>query len=202
MEGELTLTASVFATIFGTLGFSLAFKDYIASFMAGMIFKKVKHIRPGTRVKILTSPTVKGDVLEIGWFRTTLKEVGDGERLPSVQTGRTLKIPNFLLFSNPTLFYGESIIDEVIAYVQNNSGHFDGRLLENMRRAIEAEGHKVIEIGLYQKENSLVVHGIFESYTRELVDVRSKILARYLKMNSEEASVHETGSVVETLVSS
>lgn len=179
---ETTITISLIATLLGTMGFSLAFKDYIASLMAGLIIRRGKRIRIGGRVKILTSPVVKGDVLDIGLLRTTLMEVGDGERLPSVQTGRLMKIPNFMLFNNPTLIYGESLIDEVVAYVRNDSTRSNGKLIENMAHAIESEGHKVIGIGLYQKENSLVVHGIFESTTKDLADIRSKILARYLEM--------------------
>ncbi|MEM3737133.1 MAG: hypothetical protein QXJ75_03480 [Candidatus Bathyarchaeia archaeon] len=184
---ELALVTSLLATLLGALGFSLAFKDYIASFIAGLIFRRIKNIKPGIRVKILTSPIVKGDILNIGWLRTTLQEVGDGERLPSVQTGRILKIPNFLLFNNPTLLYGESIIDEVVAYIRSDLTNFDLRMVENMRKAIEAEGQKVIEIGFYQKDNSFVVHGIFQSKTHELGDVRSKILMRYFEMCKREA---------------
>lgn len=180
---ELTLLLSLLATILGALGVSLAFKDYTASFMAGLIVKEVQQIRSGTRVKILTSPMVKGDVVNVGWLRTTMKEVGDGERLPSVQTGRILKIPNFFLFNNPVLIYGEEIIDEVVVYLKNDERHWDGRPLRNLRSAIEEEGHKVIEIGLFQTEERLVVHGIFQSCTRELADVRSKILGRYLEMS-------------------
>jgi len=179
---ETTITISLIATLLGTMGFSLAFKDYIASLMAGLIIRRGKLIKNGGRVKILTSPIVKGDVRNIGWLRTTLMELGDGERLPSVQTGRLMKIPNFMLFNNPTLIYGESLIDEVVAYVKSDLTRSNGKLIENMAHAIEAEGHKIIGIGLYQKENSLVVHGIFESTTKELADVRSKILARYLEM--------------------
>jgi len=185
LEGsvELTLTITIIATLLGALGFSLAFKDYSASFIAGLIFRRVKQIKPGTRVKILGSPIVKGDILEIGWFRTTLNEVGDGERLPSVLTGRILKIPNFLLFSNTVLIYGELIIDEVVAYIKSDSNYFDKRVIENMVIAIQEEGQKVIAVSLYQKEDNLIVHGIFETCTREVYDVRSNILSRYLEVN-------------------
>lgn len=179
---ETTLTISIIATLLGAMGFSLAFKDYIASLMAGLIIRRAKQIKVGGRVKVLASPVVKGDVIQVGWLRTTLMEVGDGERLPSVQTGRIMKIPNFMLFNNPTLIYGDLLIDEVIAYVRNESKCSNSKIIENMAHAIESEGHKVIGIGLYQKENSLVVHGIFESTTRDLGDVRSNILARYLDM--------------------
>lgn len=183
---ELTFALSILATVLGTMGFSLAFKDYIASFMAGLIFKRVKHIRPDTRVKILGVPVIKGDIVEIGWLRTTLKEVGEGDRLPSVQTGRTMKIPNFMLFNNPVLIYGETIVDEVLAYVKEDSSqHFDGKHIDGMRKAIEEEGHKVVDIGLYQRDNAIVVHGIFEAHTGDMPDARSKILKRYLESNGD-----------------
>jgi hypothetical protein len=51
-----------------------------------------------------------------------------------------------------------------------------------MRHAIVSQGHKVIDIGLYQKEDCLVVHGIYESNTLGLADSRSRILSRYLDM--------------------
>jgi|GEM_PF-2992128 hypothetical protein len=40
---ELTFTISILV-ILGTVGFSLAFKDHIANFMVGLVFKKVKTI--------------------------------------------------------------------------------------------------------------------------------------------------------------
>ncbi|MCP8312485.1 MAG: hypothetical protein L6M37_06005 [Candidatus Methylarchaceae archaeon HK02M1] len=52
-----------------------------------------------------------------------------------------------------------------------------------MARAIEEEGNKVIAVSLYQKENNLIAHGIFESNTQKVFDARSNILARYLEMN-------------------
>ncbi len=188
---QFTLSISVLATLLGAMGFSLAFKDYMGSFMAGLIFKRVRQIKPGTRVKVLTSPIIKGDIEKIGWLRTTLKEVGDGERLPSVQTGRIMKIPNFLLFNNPTLIYGDQIIDEVVAYVKDKGGHFNEKLMESMRHAIVSEGHKVIDIGLYQKENCLVVHGIYESDMHDLADSRSRILSRYLDMIDDISTPRE-----------
>ena len=194
---QFTLTISVLATLLGTMGFSLAFKDYTASLMAGIIFKRARRIKPGTRVKVLTSPIIKGDIETIGWLRTTLKEVGDGERLPSVQTGRIMKIPNFLLFNNPTLIYGDQIIDEVVAYVTNKGGHYNEKLLENMRHAIVSEGHKVIDIGLYQKETCLVVHGIYESNMHDLADSRSRILSRYLDMIDDISVARETPKAAE-----
>ena len=49
-----------------------------------------------------------------------------------------------------------------------------------MKEAITKQGHKVIAVGLYQKEEHLVVHGVFEAATREMADQRSKILKVFL----------------------
>lgn len=166
-------------TLVSALGFSFVLKDYIASIIAGLIFRKVKHIKPNTRIKILTNPLIKGDIVSIGLLRTTLKEVGDGERLPSVYTGRILKIPNFLLFNNPVVVYSETITDEVVAYIENDK--FKPHYVELMREAIEEEGHRVVEVGIYQKEKYFIVHGIFESSVCEMVDLRSRILLRFYK---------------------
>jgi len=77
-------------------------------------------------------------------LRTTLREVGDGERLPSVHTGRILKIPNFFLFNNPVVIYGNTISDEVVAYIKAQD--FRPEFVEMMKNAIEEEGHKVVEV--------------------------------------------------------
>ncbi|MEM2657687.1 MAG: hypothetical protein QXJ60_04270, partial [Archaeoglobaceae archaeon] len=166
-------------TLVSALGVSFVLKDYVASAIAGLIFRKVKHIRPNTRIKVMVNPVIKGDVVDIGWFRTTLKEVGDGERLPSVHTGRILKLPNFFLFNNPLVIYGETITDEVVAYIE--AKRFNPSCIELMRKAIEEEGHKVVEVGVFQKENYFIVHGIFESDISEMTDVRSKILLNFFK---------------------
>jgi len=170
------------------LGFALVLKDYIASLIAGIVFRFVGHIKRGRRVKILATPTIKGDILEVGPIRTSLMEVGDGERLPSVQTGRIVKIPNFMLLNNPVLIYGDTIIDEVIAYTNCPNPDLSS-VVGHMKEAIVSQGHKVIEVGVYQKEDRLVVHGIFESNPKDLTDVRSNILREFLEKQHEETRV-------------
>jgi len=166
------------------LGSALILKDYITSLVAGMSFRFVGHIKQGRRVKILATPTIKGDILQVGPIRTTLMEVGDGERLPSVQTGRIVKVPNFLLMNSPVLIYGDTIIDEVVAYTDCPSSDL-GCVIDHMKDAIGSQGHKVIEVGVYQKEDRLVVHGIFESNPKNLTDVRSNILKKFLEKQNK-----------------
>jgi small-conductance mechanosensitive channel len=122
----------------------------------------------------------KGDIMEIGLLRTTVMEVGDGERLPSVRTGRLIKVPNYMLISSPVMIYGDTIIDEVVSYVPRPFP--DSQLLvDSMKEAIVSSGHGLIEVGLYQsKDDKLVVHGVFEVQTSEMSDERSRILLEFL----------------------
>jgi hypothetical protein len=117
--------------------------------------------------------------MDIGILRTTVMEVGDGERLPSVRTGRLIKVPNYMLISNPVMIYGDTIIDEVVSYIPRP--YPDSQLLvDSMRNAIVNNGHGLIEVGIYQKEDRLVIHGVFEVKTSEMADERGKILKDFL----------------------
>lgn len=174
-------------SVFSSLGMSFVFKDYIADLLATVVIRKIKDIKAGTRIKISSGGAVtKGDIMEIGILRTTLMEVGDGERLPSVRTGRLIKVPNYMLISNPVMIYGDTIIDEVISYIPRP--YPDSQLLEDsMRQAIINSGHGLIEVGLYQKDDRLVIHGVFEVRTSEMGDERSKILKEFLMRSKQIA---------------
>jgi small-conductance mechanosensitive channel len=167
-------------SIFSSLGVSLVFKDYIADLVATIVIKKTRDIKVGSRIKVSSGGHVtKGDIMEIGMLRTTVMEVGDGERLPSVRTGRLIKVPNYMLISNPVMIYGDTIIDEVVSYIPRP--YPDSQLLEeSMKQAITNNGHGLIEVGLYQKDDKLVIHGVFEVKTSEMGDERSKILKDFL----------------------
>jgi small-conductance mechanosensitive channel len=180
MSIEDLVTILPLLSIFSSLGMSLVFKDYIADLIATLVIKKTKDIRVGNRIKVNNGGAVtKGDIMEIGLLRTTVMEVGDGERLPSVRTGRLIKVPNYMLISNPVMIYGDTIIDEVVSYIPRP--YPDSQLLEeSMRQAIINNGHGLIEVGLYQKEDRLVIHGVFEVKTSEMGDERSKILKEFL----------------------
>jgi small-conductance mechanosensitive channel len=163
------------------MGFSFVFKDFIADLIASMVIKKIKDIKVGNRIKISSGGAMtKGDIMEIGLLRTTVMEVGDGERLPSVRTGRLIKVPNYMLISSPVMIYGDTIIDEVVSYVPRPFP--DSQLLvDSMKEAIVSSGHGLIEVGLYQsKDDKLVVHGVFEVQTSEMSDERSRILLEFL----------------------
>jgi small-conductance mechanosensitive channel len=180
MEAGDLITILPLLSIFSSLGMSFVFKDYIADLIATIVIKKTKDIRVGNRIKVSNGGHVtKGDIMEISMLRTTVMEVGDGERLPSVRTGRLIKVPNYMLISNPVMIYGDTIIDEVISYIPRP--YPDSQLLEeSMRQAIINNGHGLIEVGMYQKDDRLVIHGVFEVKTSEMGDERSKILKEFL----------------------
>ena len=181
MPGEILDYWPIFSILLSSMGISFVFKDYIADLLATVVIKKTKDIRSGTRIKVTGAGlgTTKGDVMEIGILRTTVMEVGDGERLPSVRTGRLIKIPNYMLINNPVMIYGDTIIDEAVAYVPRP--YPDTQLLiDSMKDAIVNNGHGLIEVGLYQKDDRLIIHGVFEVKTSEMGDERSKILRDFL----------------------
>lgn len=172
--------------VFSSMGISFVFKDFIADLVASMVIKKNKDIKVGNRIKINAGGAVtKGDVMEIGMIRTTVMEVGDGERLPSVRTGRLIKVPNYMLISSPVMIYGDTIIDEVVSYVPRPFPDSQ-QLVDSMKEAIVSSGHGLIEVGLYQsKDDKLVVHGVFEVKTSEMADQRSKILKEFLSRTNQ-----------------
>ena len=180
MEVADLVTILPLLSIFSSLGLSFVFKDYIADLLATIVIKKTKDIKTGNRIKINAGGAVtKGDIMDIGLLRTTVMEVGDGERLPSVRTGRLIKVPNYMLINNPVMIYGDTIIDEVVSYIPRP--YPDTQLLvDSMRQAIINNGHGLIEVGLYQKDDRLVIHGVFEVKTSEMGDERSKILKEFL----------------------
>jgi hypothetical protein len=84
-----------------------------------------------------------------------------------------------MLISNPVMIYGDTIIDEVVSYIPRP--YPDSQLLvDSMKNAIINNGHGLIEVGLYQKDDRLVIHGVFEVKTSEMADERSKILKDFL----------------------
>jgi small-conductance mechanosensitive channel len=178
---EIVAYLPLMSVLFSSMGMSFVFKDYIADLIATLVIKKTRDIKPGVRIKVsgLGAGTTKGDIMNVGVLRTTVMEVGDGERLPSVRTGRLIKIPNYMLINNPVMVYGDTIIDETVAYV--NRPYPDTQLLiDSMKDAIVSNGHGLIEVGLYQKDDRLIIHGVFEVKTSEMGDERSKILRDFL----------------------
>jgi len=175
---------SGFITLLSLLGVSFVFRDYLASFLAFLVLKAKREIREGVRIKVLDTRPIKGDVLKIGLLRTTILEVGDGERLPSVRTGRHIKIPNHKLMFTPVLIYGREIIDEVIAYTQRGDLR---KLEEKMSKAIRNAGCQVVSVGIYQKENCYIIHGMYKISPETAADKRSEILLNFIESLSSDS---------------
>ncbi|MSQ32552.1 MAG: mechanosensitive ion channel [Dehalococcoidia bacterium] len=175
---------SLLLVVSSTLGVSVVLKDFVLSIIAGFIIRWVKHVKPGRRIKIMSGHNIKGDVVSVGPLRTTLAEVGDGEHLPSIRTGRLIKVTNSMIIDSAVLLYGEDIIDEVIAWVNVNTADVDAEV-RNMKESIVSVGHELVEVGLFQKEDRLIVHGVFKVRTSEIADERTKILLEFLRKRKE-----------------
>ena len=186
MAVDLVAYVPLLSIVFSSMGISLVFKDYIADLVATIVMRHTKDVKVGNRIKVgIGVGQVKGDVMEMGLLRTTVMEVGDGERLPSVRTGRLIKIPNYMILSSPVMIYGDTIIDEVVSYMPRPFPD-SSLLVESMRKAIVANGHGLIDVGVYQsKDDKLVIHGVFEVKTSEMGDQRSKILVDYLMLSNQ-----------------
>ena len=186
MAVDLVAYVPLLSIVFSSMGISLVFKDYIADLVATIVMRHTKDVKVGNRIKVgIGLGQVKGDVMEMGLLRTTVMEVGDGERLPSVRTGRLIKIPNYMILSSPVMIYGDTIIDEVVSYMPRPFPD-SSLLVESMRKAIVANGHGLIDVGVYQsKDDKLVIHGVFEVKTSEMGDQRSKILVDYLMLSNQ-----------------
>ena len=171
----------IFTILLSTVGLTFLFQSVFQNFIASLIIRRSGNIRVNTRLKILTQPQViKGDVVKVGPVRTTLMEVGDGERLPSMRTGRLIKVPNAMLVSSAVIVYSDTIVDEVIAEVKLADGLSIDGVLQTMRESVIEAGHKPMEIGIYQKNDNLVVHGFFQVVTLSSMDERGKILRNFL----------------------
>ena len=82
-------------------GIALALQDAIASVAGWMAIASGTTFRPGDRVEL---GGVRGDVIDIGVFRTTLMEIGkwvDGD----LYNGRIVRVANSAVFKQPVFNY-------------------------------------------------------------------------------------------------
>ncbi|MFN3974541.1 MAG: hypothetical protein ACK4K2_04610 [Dehalococcoidia bacterium] len=181
--------------LLGTVGLAFIFRSLVENWSAGVVVRRTGHLTPGRRVKIVTpTQVIKGDILSVGPVRTALWEVGDGEHLPSIRTGRIIKLPNTFLINNPIVVYGNTIVDEVIAQVKIPCSNVTG-VVEDMRQAILEKGHQVVSVGLYQKEDWFVVHGVFEVETPHLADERAMVLQAFWERRLKGARREEAPQI-------
>lgn len=184
---------SLSIAVCSTFGLSVVLKDLVLSMISGIIIRSVKHVKPGRRIKIMGAHSIKGDVVSVGPIRTTLAEVGDGEHLPSIRTGRLIKVTNTTIIDSAVLIYGDDIIDEVLAYVSVNNVDVDVEI-RNMKESITSLGHELVEVGLFQKDDRLIVHGVFKVRTSEIADERTKILSEFLRRRKALADARQARS--------
>lgn len=187
MENFSTFLA--FLGIFSSvLGISWVSRDYLSSFIGGFLIRRIKGIKPGTRIKVLGTPhVIKGDVLRIMTLRTALAEVGDGERLPGIRTGRIYVLPNSVLINNPVLMYGSEIVDQVVAYVEKDPE----KAITCMKRAMSKVGVKFKEVDMYQTMNKYAIYGIYESETDNVNTIRCEIMKTFVNLMKEGSSDNE-----------
>ena len=179
----ILLDFSIYFAFFGIsasiLGVSWVSRDYLSSLIGGMIIRRIKRIKPGTRIKILGAPhVIKGDVLSVNMFRTALAEVGDGERLPGIRTGRVYILPNSTLVNNPVLMYGDKILDQVVVYVERDPEI----AVCCMQDAMKEVGVNPKEVDVYQTMNKFVIYGVYESKTEKVNNLRNKIMRVFVKL--------------------
>lgn len=88
-------------TSFGVLSAALvvALQDFVSSFFAWIMIKLKNQYKNGDLIELHSNRDVfTGKVLEIGVFRTTLKEIVGGEGLDKeFYTGKTVSFPNNLI---------------------------------------------------------------------------------------------------------
>lgn len=177
--------------LLGTVGLAFIFRTLVENWSSGVVVRRTGHLTPGRRVKIVTpTQVIKGDILSVGPVRTALWEVGDGEHLPSIRTGRVIKVPNAFLLNNPIVIYSDTIVDEVIAQIKMPCSNIT-EVIEDMRQAILERGHRIVSVGLYQKEDHLVVHGVFEVETPHLADERALVLQAFWERRVKIAQCKE-----------
>ena len=172
--------------LLSAVGFTFLFQTVVQNFISCLIIRSSGNIKPNTRLKILTSPQViKGDVVRVGPVRTTLIEVGDGEHLPSMRTGRLITVPNTMLVGSAVIVYSDTIVDEVIAEVKFLPDLRIDDIIQAMRQAVLDRGHAPMEVGIYQRGENIVVHGFFQVGTASSADERGKILKDFLELVRE-----------------
>ncbi len=176
---DLSAYIAYFGIFAGILGISWVSRDYLSSLIGGLILRRIRRLKPGTRIKIMgNSHVIKGDILDVEMFRTALAEVGDGERLPGIRTGRVYLVPNSALINNPVLMYGRKIVDQVIVYVESDPEE----AVRCMQEAMKLAKVKPKEVDVYQTSDRFVIYGIYESRTKNVSDTRSDIMKTFFKL--------------------
>jgi small-conductance mechanosensitive channel len=162
-----------------TAGLGFALQKPITSIAAWIIVVLKRPFNIGDRVTI---GNVKGDVYDISLFHVYLDEVGgiiDSEEL----SGRTIMIPNHLLFENNIINYtliNDFILGEVVTSIIYESDLDKAiKIIENCANKYVSEYHKQLnkelKIRVFMDASSMVVKARFFAPAKMMQEVVSNI---------------------------
>jgi len=123
---------------FGVAGAGIAFalQEVIASIAGWVAVSLGQFFRVGDRVRL---GGIRGDVIDIGIFRTTLMECGDWVK-GDLYNGRIVRIANSFVFKEPVFNYSADfpfLWDEFTVAIRHGSDHHLAR--ELLARVLQAE---------------------------------------------------------------
>jgi small-conductance mechanosensitive channel len=120
-------------------GIAFALQEVIASFAGWFAVTFAGFYEPGDRVQL---GGIKGDVIDIGFLRTTLMEVGEWVN-GDLYSGRVVRIANSFVFKEPVFNYSGDfpfLWDEIVVPVKHGSDHRRMReILETVARETVGE---------------------------------------------------------------
>lgn len=152
----LVIIASVFSDRLGGLGVTLglatagiafALQEVIASVAGWFAISVGNFYKPGDRVQL---GGIKGDVIDINIFRTTLMELGEWVKA-DLYTGRIVRIANSFVFKEPVFNYSGDfpfLWDEIVLPIKYGSDYSFARKLfqeiaDQMLKGYSTEATKV-----------------------------------------------------------
>ncbi len=166
----------------GSAGIAMALQEAVLS-LAGWLYVLIrKPYDVGDRIEV---SAVKGDVIDIRAFQTTLLEVGnwvDGEQ----STGRIVHIPNSFVFKHPTYNYtrGFEFIWNEISLVITFDSNFEKakNILLELGNKWSQDKESIIAEKIRRMADNYMIH--FNKYTpivyTSVVDSGIKLTLRYM----------------------
>ncbi|AYF54363.1 mechanosensitive ion channel protein [Clostridium sp. K25] len=160
---------------------AFAFRDVVGNFIGWITIYTQKPFEMGDRIKIGDS---LGDVLEIGWFYTTIIEVTTNDNKTYGQsTGRLISVPNIKILKHELI---------------NETNSFPYTWTEiNTLISIDSNWKKAKKIILSIANNRL---GNIEDEAKEALDIASKTLPiNYQNLSHTIYTAIENGKIILTL---
>lgn len=120
-------------------GIAFALQEVIASFAGWLAISSGGFYKVGDRVQL---GGIKGDVIDIGFIRTTLMEIG-GWVNGDLYNGRIVRIANSFVFKEPVFNYSGDfpfVWDEIVVPIKYGSDYAEARrLLERIAHELVGE---------------------------------------------------------------